>query len=408
MAKLESVKTVVAAEKITVDGKTFMATDAYPKAGDIIRVDELVPNAMRADVTQGGFYPVLAAGGQVYFSDDAGDDRYFNKAYGHRAVRSAVTVFTPVAGVAKAPVKDPRFEFKNGEKVRLVSGGGEHPLKGFDNGGIYVVDGPYDGASPTHYNTIRILRDGAFAGYAKPHQIVKVASETVKIGEHYKVVAHGGAHNYTIGDIVEVTRLDDGNLFHGKSVTTGKVGNCLSTVQCVPATAAEVAAARKTTELAAKVGDFKVGDLARLKDLKGALSGFSTGDLVKVTETGEIGTYKIAVHREVNPGPIGFTNAVSLEKISAEEAKWLAIGRKVNEFKVGDVVKYVKDERAGMHGLHDKLGVITTIDEVSAWCGKQTYHLVKPAHVSTTSHLDTYTYATELELIAPVESLFTK
>ncbi len=65
---------------------------------------------------------------------------------------------------------DPRKAFENGEKVRLVSGGGSHGLFGMQNGNIYTVnnvenDGGHKG------------RIAVGCGYAKPEQLEKVSSE---------------------------------------------------------------------------------------------------------------------------------------------------------------------------------------------------------------------------------------
>ncbi|QIC06135.1 hypothetical protein GOP56_11265 [Brevibacillus sp. 7WMA2] len=76
--------------------------------------------------------------------------------------------------VAEALRKVALDQFEPGDKVRLVSGGREFPLLGFDDGGIYTVGLREDDDGVT------IERQNGSRGYAKPDQLEKATDEEVK------------------------------------------------------------------------------------------------------------------------------------------------------------------------------------------------------------------------------------
>ncbi|MBG9788722.1 hypothetical protein [Brevibacillus laterosporus] len=76
--------------------------------------------------------------------------------------------------VAEAQRKQALDQFKPGDKVRLLAGGGKIPLHGFENGGIYTV-----GLRETVAKVTIKRQDGA-EGYANPDQLEKVTGEEAK------------------------------------------------------------------------------------------------------------------------------------------------------------------------------------------------------------------------------------
>ncbi|MGG0793134.1 hypothetical protein ABE137_03780 [Brevibacillus laterosporus] len=70
-------------------------------------------------------------------------------------------------------------QFKPGDKVRLVSGGGRFPLLGFVNGGIYTVIQNKVMGDDGEYRASIQDQDG-LEGYAKPDQLEKVTDEEAK------------------------------------------------------------------------------------------------------------------------------------------------------------------------------------------------------------------------------------
>lgn len=63
--------------------------------------------------------------------------------------------------------------------MRLVSGGGDHPLYGCPNGKVYEVKDPY---TTMHSGTrVKITRtDGVGIGFALPSEIVKLTAEEIE------------------------------------------------------------------------------------------------------------------------------------------------------------------------------------------------------------------------------------
>lgn len=154
-------------------------------------------------------------------------------------------------------------------------------------------------------------------------------TERLTVGDYAKVIALGGGHDYALGDIVEITKddgKDDCAPYRGKTVASGRVGNWLAEKRVVRATPEEVAAAERVKAEA---------------DAK-----------------------------------------------AAEETKWAAIGRKVGEFKVGDIVQTLED--TGGHPI----GTIGTLEYDHTW-GKLR---VRAGGKLYAHHART--------LLAPVESLF--
>nr|WP_154895220.1 hypothetical protein [Paenibacillus xylanexedens] len=140
-----------------------------------------------------------------------------------------------------AAAKDPRSQFAVGDKVRLVSGGSDFPLRGFTDGGIYTVNNPKVGS---HDNArVEIKRASGNTGYALPSEIVKLTAEEVaeierkqaeeakwnaigrkvnelKDGDIVRFTELTGAAGYTIGSITEIRnvrgqRFDFGGIFGG-------------------------------------------------------------------------------------------------------------------------------------------------------------------------------------------------
>jgi hypothetical protein len=103
MAKLTGVNIAIDVEEIELDDRSYVRTDADPKAGDIVRVDRLVEGWMWADLTVGAFYAVEEEDDErgPFFRDEAGDKRGFNGNHECSAVREAVAVFTPEPVVPK-------------------------------------------------------------------------------------------------------------------------------------------------------------------------------------------------------------------------------------------------------------------------------------------------------------------
>src|SRR5690606_13669436 len=110
---------------------------------------------------------------------------------------------------------DPRNQFAEGDKVRLISGGGEFPLLGFTNGDIYEVDVPRYVGHPSRNGVIKIKTAASKAGFATPDQLEKVSAEEVAEIEKWAAIGRK-VNEFKRGDIVQGTGVHSRNLEVGE------------------------------------------------------------------------------------------------------------------------------------------------------------------------------------------------
>jgi transcription antitermination factor NusG len=134
--------------------------------------------------------------------------------------------------VAQAKAELEFANFAEGDKVRLISGGGEYPLSGYENGKIYTVKSPKHHHGKTFGYMVQLTGGSAAHGYAKPKQLEKVTAEELaqtkaeqkwakigrkpgefKKGDIVRVIKCTGAHE--IGEIVELAK-DGADEYLGK------------------------------------------------------------------------------------------------------------------------------------------------------------------------------------------------
>lgn len=190
--------------------------------------------------------------------------------------------------------------------------------------------------------------------------------DRLKVGEYAKVVEGDTSYNGAIpeGAIVEIIEDDHGRVpFKMRSIDGEKVRWAMED-HVVRATEAEVAAAqREAKEALDPRNQFAVGDKVRLISGggKASLIDYETGGIYTVKNP-EWPTGKV----EITGGgqPTAYAKPDQLEKVSAEElaeierkkaeedakrheeAKWASIGRKVNEYKAGDLVEITEKRSA--------------------------------------------------------------
>jgi hypothetical protein len=133
--------------------------------------------------------------------------------------------------VAQAKTEHEFANFAEGDKVRLISGGGEYPLSGYENGKIYTVKSPKCHHGKAFGYMVQLTGGSAAHGYAKPKQLEKVTADELaqakaeqkwvkigrkpgefKKGDIVRVVEYTGAHE--IGEIVELAE-DGANEYLG-------------------------------------------------------------------------------------------------------------------------------------------------------------------------------------------------
>lgn len=98
-----------------------------------------------------------------------------------------------------------RKQFGKGDKVRLLSGGNEHPLYGFKDGKVYeIVE-----VNPKIHGGERIkIRDGEGRGYALPSQLEKVA-EPIEEGDVVRVTGRTYYEDLMEGTLATVFEVDE-------------------------------------------------------------------------------------------------------------------------------------------------------------------------------------------------------
>lgn len=118
--------------------------------------------------------------------------------------------------------------FKEGVKVRLLSGGGDFPLNGFENGKIYEVED--EGYPHIAGEYVRIIGGDAFQGFATPDQLEILSEEEAA---EYKKWAEIGREvgEYKVGDVVA---YDDPEWFQNSGI--GEVVELMDGTPCVLAT----------------------------------------------------------------------------------------------------------------------------------------------------------------------------
>lgn len=211
--------------------------------------------------------------------------------------------------------------------------------------------------------------------------------ERLKVGDYAKVVAKISGHLACEGDVVVIKEDDkDFQPFLCEDLNGGRLGYFYER-ELVRATDEEVAEA-KDAEARAK---FKKGAKVRLKSGGGEnpLYGFENGKVYTVVDN----DYP---HRRTEKKIqlecdwyYGFATPDQLELLTEEDAaeieKWAAIGRKVGEYKIGDMVKYLVDRE-----------ICEVVDVDEDGCVK----------VATQKYGTCTENQSSIELVTPVESRF--
>ncbi|MEV2350135.1 hypothetical protein ABND08_22735, partial [Paenibacillus larvae] len=96
------------------------------------------------------------------------------------------------------------------------------------------------------------------------------------------------------------------------------------------------------------------------------------------------------------------------EEVAAakQEEKWAKIGRKVNEYKVGDIVRYeYNSENNNAIGRSGFSGILAEVDDtrLDSKCKTDLVHLVNPPFVDNTRS-NTWAKLGDVALVVPVES----
>lgn len=173
--------------------------------------------------------------------------------------------------------------------------------------------------------------------YSDGYALFRKKNVRLKVGDYAKVI--NNVMEYREGNIVQIAEGDSRFDFKvdfinvtGLSKLTDQVYGYIDAKDLTRATDAEVAEAKAKLAPKFSVGDYaKVVGNTHFSDIVG-------GAIVKITDLAdEAGDLRFELVGEYD---YDYAKPFSLEKVSAEEAKWAKIGRKVDEYKVGDIVAY--------------------------------------------------------------------
>ncbi|MEL7734216.1 hypothetical protein AABB40_16095 [Bacillus velezensis] len=384
MAKLNGVKTLdmVNGEitKVAYGGAEYAKAEGLPKMGDLVLADK-----GGYDITYGAFYKITEDADHeedVRFLDDVDDGRV-RDANDYVLFRKVSTGTNPSLEERVSSAEDEIESLKS--DVAALKGESEYvridvaeaqdgdyvkfdeaPRRYLTAGRYYEIDYVDSSGDPwitdddgDDFDT-SVLHDDEFEVYRKVSAAsleVEPKPERLKVGDYAKVVDLGENRirfGGSIGDIVKVADVRktqirtvelDGGYYNGNPWAEPS--------QLVRATDEEVAEAKDAVARA----KFKRGDKVRL--LSGAgdfpLKGFENGKIYEVSDNNFDHPSRGTLIR-IEGGAITFNGSgcatpdqleilskeevAEIERKQAEEAKWAKIGRKVGEYKNGDVVAY--------------------------------------------------------------------
>ncbi|WP_206427027.1 hypothetical protein [Bacillus velezensis] len=235
-----------------------------------------------------------------------------------------------------------------------------YEIKEFAQGDPVIIDDDGD-----EYDTY----SDEFEVYRKV-SAASVEAERLKVGDYAKVVNATDYHRFTDGDIVEIIGDRFGSPYNelARRLTDEK-NQYVPKRELVRATDEEVAeakdaAARAKFERGAKVrllsggGDYPLSGFENDKIYEVLYNNFNhpKGKRIRIADSTERFGYATPDQLEI----LTEEEAAKIERQQAEEAKWAKIGRKIGEYKEGDVVQF-KDDYVAIGVVEDvgtsRLGV---------------------------------------------------
>lgn len=194
--------------------------------------------------------------------------------------REAALVRATTAEVDEAK----RKQFAKGDKVRLISGGGEYPLNGFKNGEIYEArDNDDDHDHGKFGKLIEIETVSGKSGFARPDQLEKVseaeAEEAEKqrpqVGDYVKILVDTG--DLPKGAIAKITEDDEDDRPFNCELLDGSDYDYYRADQIEVVAEGDV----KWAAIGRKPNEYKKGDIVEIVQYE---CGAKVGELVAVKE----------------------------------------------------------------------------------------------------------------------------
>ncbi|MBL4957344.1 hypothetical protein I5F15_10955 [Bacillus velezensis] len=425
MAKLDGVKTLgmVNGEitKVAYGGAAYERVEG--RAKDFGSVGDLVLNGrIHCDLTVGAFYEIVINEeyGWTTVRDDVGD-WHSDVLYNPRSVLfRKVSANTDTSSSLEERVSSAEGEIESLKSdVAALKGEAEYKRIDADEakvGDFVKFDDPPDYlTNEEYYEIVRfdsygdpLVIDDDYDEYDASNRdfeiyrkvsATSVEAERLKVGDYAKVVNATDYHRFTDGDIVEIIGDRFGSPYNelARRITDGK-NQYVPKRELVRATVEEVAEAKDEAARA----KFKEGAKVRL--LSGAgdypLNGFENGKIYEVSDNSVVCVEGRRIRLEGGNclGGFGYATpdqleilteeeAAEIERQQAEEAKWAKIGRKVGEYKKGDIARVVDNKCAGRVANGD---IIEVLKQASGGSVVDTVH----------------GYFLKVELITPVEARF--
>lgn len=336
MAALKGVKTIDMKDgeitKVAYEGSEYERVEGDAKVGDLV----LCADGSWCDATIGQFYLTVDISDKGPVIVDDVDDKYLYYSDVYTLFRKKHTRLK-VGDYAKVIDDSVQDAVTKGDFVKITEDDETTvPFK------CDVVIGKSAGGYIWARESDLVLATEAEVKAAKE------AETPLKVGDYAKVI--NNVMEYREGNIVKIAgsgrrfdfKVDFINVT-GSSKHTNQLHGYIDAKDLTRATDAEVAEAK--ANLAPK---FSVGDCAKVvgdthySDIVG-------GAIVKITDLAdEDGDLRIEL---VGDGDYDYAKPSSLEKVSAEEAKWAKIGRKVGEYRKGDIVAYDDPAWFGNKGI---------------------------------------------------------
>ena len=231
-------------------------------------------------------------------------------------LREIVRSFEEAEADVKATPKT-NVDFAKGDKVRLLSGGGDFPLRGLVDGGLCTVLNPY--YKHTKGILVKIETAGGHPGYATPEQLEKVAdspAETLTFeGADYALVSRKAQ----AGDVVVLTETG-GDVFEtGKPYAVKDDVRIADGGKPYDLYREHLERTESTVLVYEKVAEaLKVGDMVEVIDGSKSRHGdFPTGTIGKITLfSGDFGDTNIRVDTDDDYDRFP---ATALRKLTDEE-----------------------------------------------------------------------------------------
>jgi hypothetical protein len=352
---------VNASDTITFEGATWRKVDRDAREGDAIKFTRFDDEEYSENATLGEMYIVsrVDTSGDAQIFDEAGEE--------YDTCGDDFEVYEKVAEEKTPQYREVKRKANVGERIKVVAihpqsrkkgsvfVGEEFTVKTVDSvGDIWSVDERvFNGLISPDFEGVR--------EYVVLEPVTKSAEpakpERLAVGDYARVVNVTFAmNNGMTGEIVEITEVNEHDFAAPYGIKFVKSGDLRLALpqHVVRATDEEVAAAKR----AALNAQFSVGDYVKLISGAGEYlrNGFSNGDVCTVDEPVDSdGDFRI---KRTENGHRGYAQPEQIVKLTAaeiaeierkqaEEAKWAAIGRKVNEYKRGDLTSFIGSEHLG-------------------------------------------------------------